>query len=235
MLREHIGHGIGSVFAPFVTLLSKWRRARMFHPDGLVFTARVESRGPLGERLAGPALVRLSGALWRRGHEALDVLGIAVRFGGTVETALAPPEDAQDLLFATTPSPLTLGLSPFTTRSHDFFANHFWAVSPFDVDGVGRVKFRLTPEIRGGTGETRDEKLRTAVAAGEARFLLETRPTFRAGWQAQAEIVLEREADVRQGRLVFSPFRDGRGIVPRGLVHAIRKAAYPASVAGRTA
>ena len=36
--------------------------------------------GALGAALAGPALVRLSGALWKSQWEHLDVLGCALRF-----------------------------------------------------------------------------------------------------------------------------------------------------------
>ncbi len=43
------------------------------------------------------------------------------------------------------------------------------------------------------------------------------------------------EAKVDQAALHFSAFNDGKGIVPRGFVHAIRLAVYPASQEGRPA
>ena len=57
----------------------------MFHPDGTTFAARVRPIAPsatdddpvasLGERLAGHALARFSGALWRGDVEHFEVLG----------------------------------------------------------------------------------------------------------------------------------------------------------------
>jgi hypothetical protein len=44
-----------------------------------------------------------------------------------------------------------------------------------------------------------------------------------------ARIHLLEAVDVDQDLLRFSPFRAGRGIVPRGFVHALRRGAYTAS------
>jgi hypothetical protein len=133
-LRERAGELTGWAIAPAVRAASRARGARMFHPEGRTFAAQVTPLdATLGPRLAGPALVRLSAALWRNGFPHLDVLGLAIRFGWS-----APDHGDQDLLFATIPSPLTLALAPFTTRAGNYFANRLWAVAPFDVDGFGR-------------------------------------------------------------------------------------------------
>ncbi len=221
--------------APAVRMISAARQARTFHPDGLVFRARVKgASGSVGERLDGFALVRCSGALWRRGPQWPDVLGVAIRFRATDDVSpLVLPGD-QDLLFATIVSPLTMGSSPFTTDVRDFARNHFWAVSPFDVEGVGRAKFRLSPVagVAQGSGN-REARLREAVGRGQAGFSLELRRTWHLGWQPVARIMLEQEVQVDQGRLHFSAFNDGRQFEPRGFVHAMRRAVYSASQAGR--
>jgi hypothetical protein len=214
----------------------------MFHPDGLVFRGRVaphprcpaEFRG-VAERLGGPALARFSGALWRRGFEHLDVLGVALRLlsgdGTTTEDV------DQDILLATIRSPLTMALSPLTTDSGDYFANRYWAVSPFDVGLDRNVKLRLVGLREGASqhGQGREQRLRRAVAAGEAIWQLEVRRVFAPTYRPLAMVTLESESDIDQSALHFSPFHDARGVVPRGLVHAMRRPAYAASQLGRAA
>jgi hypothetical protein len=237
----------------------------MFHPDGSTFVARVEplamesSLAGIGRLLAGPALARFSGALWRRGFEHLDVLGVALRFRGAlplehpgiqprafhfVESSLRFQREAssspvalasdQDLLFATIRSPFTMPFAPFTTNPHDFTANRYWAVSPFDAPGVGRVKFRLSPRSRRRSATLpREERLESIVALDVSSWNLEVRRTFTLSWTPVARLFLERVASIDQATLRFSPFNSGRGIVPRGLVHAMRRATYAASQAAR--
>jgi hypothetical protein len=235
-LREIIGGGLGSALAPLARWVSHSRRARTFHPDGLLFEARVTRAegSALGDVLAGTALLRCSGALWRRGTQGPDALGVALRFLGEGEaprTALRSGD--QDLLLATIISPLTLPFAPLTTDTSDFLANHYWAVSPFDAPQLGRVKFRLSPVHACAPGRDREQRLRALVEAGQAAFTLEVRRTFSVGWQAVARVQPSRELSLDQRALRFSPFNAGRGLVPRGFVHALRSSVYPASQRGR--
>ncbi len=240
-LRESIGAAIGRVSAPVIAAVARARHARTFHPDGDVAIGTVTPAGEgryaaLGNRLSGRLLARCSGALRRRGHDAFDVLGVALRFRGPSGEAdeIEPLAGDQDLLFATILSPFTMASSPFTTRTCDFLANKFYAVSPFAVEGVGRSKFRLSPiDKPRSTGDSRADRLARAIEAGEARWLLEARPVFRWPWQPVATVALEALVQVDQAALRFDPFRAGRGLNPRGLVHAIRPAAYQASQAQR--
>src|SRR4051812_39945970 len=103
--REVVGRVIGVLAAPFAAMGSFLRGARIFHPDGVLYRAEVRAVAAtaLARSLEGPALVRLSGALWREkpGSEPPDILGVAVR--------LQPGEQtAQDLLFATFRTALAL-------------------------------------------------------------------------------------------------------------------------------
>ena len=238
--REHAGERIGRFLAPLVASVSHARRARMFHPDGRTFVARVEpiesesSLARVGVTLTGSAIARFSGALWRRGFEHLDVLGVALRLrNGRITDAVALPGD-QDLLFATIRSPFTMPFSPFTTDAQNFMANRYWAVSPFDAPEAGRVKFRLSPLSRPASSRLpREERLESVVASAVSSWTIEARHTFTVSWTAIARMTLEDVATIDQAALRFSPFHCGRGIVPRGLVHAMRRATYAASQAAR--
>jgi hypothetical protein len=237
-IREQIGNAIGGLWAPFIHSLARLRHARMFHPDGQLFSGTLEpiAGSPYeatAHQLGRTVLARCSGALRRGGRESLDVLGIALRMHrGHKLRVHAVPTD-QDLLFATIRSPLTMPLAPFTTRSHDFFANRYYAVSPFELDGLHRVEFRLDPIDRSPRTGSRADKLAAAVAADKAHFELSARKTLTRTWHPIALISLTAESHLDQNELRFDPFQCGAGIVPVGLVQAIRKRAYPASQSAR--
>jgi hypothetical protein len=235
-LREECGLWAGAMLAPITGALSRAREARMFHPDGVVYGANVEpsaqtpDAGRLAERLGERAIVRLSSALWRTPHEWPDVLGAALRFGE------GPAQ--QDLLLATIRFPWTMPFAPLATRFHSFLWNHYHAVSPFAVDAVGIVKFRLRSPRSSNRGSlSRAEHLRRAVAERRAIYELELRrmsaPLAARRWEPVARITLQQPMDLDQRALCFSPFRDGAGIHPIGFVHALRVAAYGASQQAR--
>lgn len=124
-------------------------------------------------------------------------------------------------------------IAPLTTAVHDHLDNVYLAVAPFGVPSVGRAKWRLIPERRAASiGNSRAEKLHADIASG-ASLRLEIRRTWTRGWRPVARIALESAVEVDQARLWFSPFRTGRGIEPRGFVHALRRGAYAASQAAR--
>ena len=169
--------------------------------------------------------------------EHLDVLGAALRFRASrVVTPFASDGD-QDLLFATILSPFTMGLAPFTTTPGDYLSNTYWAVSPFDSPVGGRVKFRLVPNAASPPAHAghggREERLLLAVAEHRSALRLEVRHTFARAWLPLVTVALVERAALDQEALRFSPFRAGRGIVPRGLVHALRRPAYAASQRAR--
>ncbi|MGN6106875.1 MAG: hypothetical protein ACTHU0_17340 [Kofleriaceae bacterium] len=239
--REQIGNLIGRSWAPIISWISAVRGARMFHPVGRTFVGRAEplhsaAGHPLeeiGEALAGHVLARCSAALWKSNVERFDVLGMALRFrAGPISDHRAAPGD-QDLLFATIRSPFTMLLSPLFTDASDFVGNRYWAVSPFEAPGCARVELRLVPEAPPVIHGSRDTRLRAAVAAGQAAWTLEARRTWTPVWHAVARIALERHVEIDQEALRFDPFRTGRGMVPVGLVHAIRRPVYAASQRAR--
>lgn len=230
---ERCGLVVGGWLAPVTAAVSARRRARMFHPDGVTYRAEVTPSSdslelaPAAQRLTGRALVRFSSALWRGGREWPDVLGVALRFDG-------PYASQQDLLLATIRFPWTMPFAPFATRVHSFTWNHYHAVSPFELDGIGAVKLRLrSPRIGRHASSTRAQHLSDLTVEGRARFVLEFRrlalPFFARNWQPLVSVTLVEPAAIDQQALRFSPFRDGGGIHPIGFVHALRVAAYRAS------
>ena len=232
---EAIGDVGGWLLSPLTGALAAVRRGRMFHPDGVVLAAEVEPRpqqielGELAQRLAGPALVRFSSAWWKGEKEWPDDLGLALRFRSSAEPSAEPAPGDQDLLFATIRSPWTTIAAVLTTHVHDFLANDYYAVSPFRVRGVGtRMKWRLVSSRPETHAATRVERLLEAVRSGGAQLRLQVK---RSGmhYQDVARVRLIEPVELDQTRLRFDPFRDGRGVVPVGLVHTLRKGAYAGS------
>ena len=242
-LREWIGDAIGQLWAPAISAISRVRHARMFHPEGLTFAGHVEPLAaggdlePLAQRFDGRVLARCSAALWRGGREHLDVLGFALRIRAGAGFALdeIAHEGDQDLLFATIRSPFTMLLSPLFTDATDFVDNRYWAVSPFATAG-SRYELRLSPidpPSHAPLPEPRASRLLAAVHARRAAWTLEARETWTLRWHPIARVTLDRAVTIDQATLQFDPFRAGLGLQPVGVVHAIRRAAYAASRAGR--
>lgn len=231
-----LGRAAGLALAPLFGVGSYLRQARFFHPSGVCYRADVvPASGPLhslGERLGPAALVRLSGAWWR-GHEWPDVLGVAVRFQDT--PGAAPTAADQDLLLATIPLPVLTPVAPLWTNVHDFLDNTYYGVSPFEVTAVGSLRFRLRPAAPAPAGTDRNSRLAAAAAAGTAVLQLQAQDAPGATFYPVAELRLTTELAVDQEALRFSPFREGRGLVPRGFVHGLRRAVYFFSQAARPA
>jgi hypothetical protein len=250
-MGELLGWAGGWLLAPAAAVGSALRRARLLHPAGVLYKARVEpiarggALGAAAARLDGDAIIRLSSALWRGGKELPDVLGFAIRIQGPRQRSAEPEPGDQDILFATIRHPSTMLLAPLTTNPHSFLCNDYYGVSPFEVEGLGRAWLRVTSPRAAAEGErraagenklSRDEELRRAVDRGTATFGLEVRRRRLGGaWQPVASIHLLALAPIDQAALRFSPFQADRGVVPRGFVHALRRGVYRASQRARPA
>ncbi len=238
------GVAVGWVIGPLFGLTSWLRRSRTFHPRGAVYhawaaqhPAVAQELSPLAERLTGGALVRFSGALWKRAESVPDVLGCAIRLrdgnSGDSDDA-APAEGDQDLLFATIRRPWTMPFAPFTTAVHDYLANDYFAVSPFDAGLPRSVYLRLHPvEANREGGGSRKDRLARAVARHDAVLELEASYGPFGPWAPLITLVLQRPARVDPERLRFRPFRSGRGLMPRGFVHSLRVGVYALSQGAR--
>jgi hypothetical protein len=176
--------------------------------------------------------------VWRGGREWIDVLGCAIRFHGDAAVAADAAAGDQDLLLATIRSPWTTLFAPLTTEQHDFLCNDYYAVAPFALEGGSRALKLRAVAIRderhalapGGSGPalSRGERLELDVRNGRAALELQAR-AGRGRYAPVARIALRHRVDLDQARLRFSPFRDGRGLRPRGFVHALRQGTYAAS------
>lgn len=234
-LSEGLGYVTGVLASPAFALGSLLRRARIFHPDGQIFSAvcEPEASAPalaaVAERLAGTAVVRLSAGLWRRGREWPDVLGCAIRLRGRRPAAATAEPGDQDLLFASFRSLVTLPLAFVATNQHDYLRNTYYAVLPYELAGVGAVSLRLVPTTPvEGRGVNREARLGDALRRGPVTFRLELRPRFRllSAWRPLASLRLVEPLGVPPQALRFSPWRDGMGLRPRGFVQAARALPY---------
>lgn len=231
-----LGLVAGWGMAPLFGVVSALRRARTFHPRGVTYHAEVRARPDVAEdlrglaaRLVGHALVRFSGALWKEEERIPDVLGCAIRIRNDALATATPADSDQDLLFATIRRPWTMPFAPFATNTRDFLANDYFAVSPFDA-GVGHdVYFRLHPDHACRHHGSRMHRLAREVATRRTALALEVARSPFGPWSPIADVVLIRPAGVDDDALRFRPFRGGRGIHPRGFVHALRVGVYAGS------
>ena len=207
-------------------LASFVRRARVFHPDGVAFSARVEVARP-GVLPAGSheAVVRFS-----RGAglpESLpDILGLAVRLVDVHGEGLH-----QDLLLVTSGSRpgLRHALVPARTFGHERWST----LLPYDVGGR-RVVFGARPLSPALEGARRLEDLRQlADRRGPVRFALELAEP-RGPWEEVGILTVGRPRSDDEGeRLRFNPANSGGGIRPVGVLQTVRRRAYLGSQEGR--
>jgi hypothetical protein len=238
---EQLARAAGFALSPLTWAIARMRRGRMFHPDGLMFRAVVEpcpERPELelvAHRLAGPALARLSSAFWRNEVERPDDLGVALRLRRSDVLSPEPAPDDQDLLFSSMKHMLLMVAVLVTTDVHDYFGNDYNGVEPFEVDGLGKVKLRLTSTRPATEGRTRLERLQFAVRTGSAVFVLEAKPLDGGrDYEPVCKVKLLEQVDLDQSKLRLSPFRTGRGVHPSGWVHQLRVGAYYGSQKARS-
>jgi hypothetical protein len=241
-----IGALLGVVIGALIVPVSLVRRARAVHADGVLCRAQIVARDPSAERLAGPALVRMSGALADQATTGSDVLGIAIRMQRVaVDDAT---QGDQDLLLGTFESFHTVSRDRAATNAGDYLANRYSTVTPWWLASYGPVKLHLEPptENRGDApgerstdgknrgadpGGDRLTRLDAALAADRARFVL-TADTP-AGPRPLAEVQLFARLALDGRTLRESMLRQGRGLRPLGLRNGIRATVYPMSQAAR--
>lgn len=178
----------------------------------------------LARRLAGPALVRFSCALWRRSEVGFDLLGCAVRLRRDGQASPEPADGDQDVLFATIRRLWTTPIAPFLVDVHDYLGNDYFARAPFEV-GLGRKMYlRLHPSRPSSTrAGPRAERLSREVRRGLATLDLAISERPFGPWAPLVTIALERPADLDGAALHFLSSRDGRGLHPRGFMNAVRR------------
>jgi hypothetical protein len=237
---EVLGLWAGSMSAPLMTIGSLLREARIFHPRGIYFQAKVEPAQDVDPQFValaqglsqGDALMRLSAGLSKMSRGVFpDVLGVALRFNTAANDDFAVKEGTQDLLMVTSKSVLTLPIAALRTNRNDFMANLYYGMAKFEIAEQNGMLLRLTPLPQfGSSGEDRYESIRDAVANDEVAFLLETatgsEPTQ---WYPLVRIRLVNEVKVDDRKMSFWPFYNGQGIKPTGFVQYMRTVPYLSS------
>jgi hypothetical protein len=227
-----LGAGLGLVLGVVIFAVSLYRGARAVHADGVVCRAELVARDPAGRGLAGPALVRLSGAFEGQASATADVLGLGIRMQ---RAASADARDGdQDLLLGSFESFATAGHDRARTNVGDYLGNGYSTVTPWWVGGHGPVVLRLAPSAAArpaDRGADRLARLDADLAADRARFELaigsgDTRV-------ALAELRLIERTTIDARGLRASMFRHGRGVRPVGFRNGIRATVYPMSQAAR--
>ncbi|MCY1061445.1 hypothetical protein [Nannocystis sp. SCPEA4] len=243
IIQEYIGRALGLSLAPIAFLASAIRRDTIFHPDGVIYRADVRNTAkdpllkPLAHRLAGTALVRLSGALWSwpAGRRRPDVLGIALRVRGNKEdTPRLLPGD-QDLLFVTASSMFGVAVTALATDTGDYLDNRYYhTLVPYQLAGVGRVYLRLVPAKPAPAGTDRNQRLALAAAQGKAELELELQAPDLSddSWRPLATVELREQLELENDAIAFHPETSAMGLMPVGLLQAMRPAIYAASRAG---
>jgi len=232
-----LGAVIALLLAIPIFLYSLARGRRAFHADGIVCRAEVIAKdADLGPRLAGPAIVRLSGAFNDEGRSGTDVLGMSLRFRRATDP-YAREEDLaigdQDCLFGTFESFRTAKRDRANTDVSDYLGNQYSSVAVWRLDQLGAGKLRAIPIGPAPVGPTRVARLDAAIAAGRAAFALEARDTDEHPLRIVAELRLIERLPLRGRFMRISMFRNGRGLVPTGFRNGIRAVVYPVSQLAR--
>jgi len=239
-----IGAAIGFVLGLVIAPISFLRGGRAVHLEGVLCRAELaaSSEDANAARLAGPALVRLSGAIASQASSAHDVLGLLLRLQRTASDD--PRTGDQDLVFGTFESFATVARDRDRTRSDDYLANAYASVTPWWLPGHGAVMLRLTPlAAPAPSTAARLARLTDAVTERRAGFALTAHRSahFVAPGDARAapdaivlgELYLRSLASLDGNQLRASMFRAGRGIRPLGLRNGIRALVYPMSQLAR--
>lgn len=226
-----VGAVLGVAIGVAIVPVSFVRRARAVHAEGVVCRAEIAARDPIGERLVGPALVRLSGAFEDQRGAAPDVLGLDIRMQRSASSDARDGD--QDLLLGSFESFATAGRDRAATNIADYVANRYSTVTPWWVPIYGPVILRLVPPpaLPAPRDGNRVARLDADIAADRARFTLAV--DTGAGERAIAELRLVERIAIDDRKLRTSMFRQGRGVRPLGLRNGIRATVYPLSQLAR--
>ena len=219
-----IGAVIGVLLGLPIFVVSLVRGARAVHAEGVICRGELIARG--APNVAGPVLVRLSGAI--EGQAAShDILGLDIRMQHTA--SLDPAYGDQDLLLGTFESFLTAKRALATTNAGDYLGNGYSTVTPWWVPGTGPTILRLVPPPAQPADRAADRvgRLDADLAADRARFVLTA-----AGVEL-AELRLVERLAIADQPLRASMLRQGRGIRPLGARNGIRFTVYPISQLAR--
>jgi len=240
-----LGILLGLILAPIFFLWSLARGKRAVHADGVLCQAEVvpvdgpEPAKSIGARLAGPALVRFSGAFQPEGGAKPDILGLAIRLRDPRDRDAAPQIGDQDLVLGTFESFGSAGKDKAKVVVGDYLANHYDSVTPWRVRGLGAVRLRAVPPAGAprelGRAVSRRDRLAADITAGVAELSL--------GYHLDdgnpgpvtpiATLRLTAMSPLGAHQLRESLSRTGRGATAVGLRNGMRRVVYPVSQVAR--
>ena len=226
------GFVLGVVVIFWVSLI---RGARAVHADGVVCRAELVARDALvGPQLAGPAIVRLSGAFEPQETTGKDVLGLDLRLRRAAEAgSLDATIGEQDLPLGTFESFVTAARDRDRTDAVDYLDNRYSSVTPWWVPGIGPAIFRLAPAPARprDRGAERLARLDADLAADQARLAVSVDANGATIEVAELRLIERLPIDGRALRV--SMFRQGRAIRPVGFRNGVRATVYPISQLAR--
>jgi hypothetical protein len=222
-----IGALLGLVIGLLFFLISLFRGSRALHADGVICRAEVIAKdGVVGPCLAGPALVRFSGALHKDGSPEQDILGFEIRMQREADNDVRIGD--QDLLLASFESFAAIGKAKETTNVRDYLANTYSTVTRWLVPGIGPTVLHCRPAgPRTESTSARNAHLDADIAADRARMLLSANQID----VAEIRITERLPDDLRTLRTSMS--RHGRDVRAVGLRNGMRVTVYPLSQLAR--
>jgi hypothetical protein len=220
---------LGAPAAVAFGALALARRARALHPVGVAFEAVLVLDGPGAAavpELGSPGSRRVGVVRFSRGGGLPegwpDIHGVAIRLNAR-ETGGRD----QDLLLSSSARSIVGRRLLVPARSFD----DVWTSSLTGFD-VGGRRVVWAARVLPANGSTTVEALRREPARAPAVTLMVATPA--GPWECIGTLspgdVLSPDAE---DALAFSPWQDGDGIVPRGLLNLLRDGAYRASRIGR--
>jgi hypothetical protein len=224
-ISEFFGYSLGWPLGLILAAGSILRNARFFHPRGLLFCGEIESLPDSPLKLPGNVLVRFSGGWWKF-LEWPDALGIAVRMSSTPIKSTGTNSEDIDLLFASFRRPWEMFFSSFMTDHHDYLANSYYAISPFQMTSGRIVDFMISPSRGHRSGGTRDENLLGNVLGGKTILRLMMKERDQETWKMIARILIREESTLDQESLRFHPFHTGHELRPYGFLQYLRQGPY---------
>jgi hypothetical protein len=213
--------------------LTRARGARIFHPEGSGYRAEV-TMTPAGRPTGAPlldqhgsfdAVVRFS-----RGaglpDPVPDVLGLAVK----LLDAYGPGRDQDLLLISSAVAPIGRNLLLPATG---FLGRPFSSVLPYLVGRRIRLFGAWPATAAVHDGGTALAEVHVAAARGALRFDLTIAGEL-GGWRRIGQLkVGEPLSDPESDALRFNPWHTGPGIMPLGVLQALRRFAYTGSQSQR--
>ena len=185
---EMMGFISGYIVGLLAAILSAFRAARVFHPEGLLFEATVENLEPNKLKFHENALIRLSGTFWKTTNLP-DGVGVSIRFSKEAVKKIELEDFDQDLLFVSFDRPMKILMAPLITNYKNYLMNEYFTILPFTTVNWEHAYFKLISSNHESEGENRNERIFQSMMKKKAWFVLMGSAT-REDWEPLAKLTL---------------------------------------------